>query len=225
MAQETFPVNGVADQRSDYFAFTNATIVKDPQTTLQNATLVIKQGKIIAVGANITVPKDAVVVDCKGKYIYPSFIDMYSDYGTEIVQRSAGSGFRGASQMLSNTKGAYGWNQAIRSETDVAKTFSVNDAKAKELRAIGFGTVLTHQMDGISRGTGAVVTLATEKENMVMLKEKAAASYSFNKGSSTQDYPTSLMGCIALLRQNFLDAHGTKQSLLLRVPTYPCRHF
>ena len=28
MAQETYPVNGVADQRSDYFAFTNATIVK-----------------------------------------------------------------------------------------------------------------------------------------------------------------------------------------------------
>src|SRR5689334_9124364 len=34
-AQETFPVNGVKDIRSDCFAFTNATIVKDPQTTLQ----------------------------------------------------------------------------------------------------------------------------------------------------------------------------------------------
>ena len=48
-AQETFPVNGVSDLRSDQFAFTNATIVKDAQTTLQNATLVIKQGKIVAV--------------------------------------------------------------------------------------------------------------------------------------------------------------------------------
>jgi imidazolonepropionase-like amidohydrolase len=112
--------------------------------------------------------------------------------------------------MLSNTKGAYGWNQAIRSETDAAKIFAVNESKAKDLRAIGFGTVLTHQMDGISRGTGAVVTLASEKENMAMLKEKASANYSFNKGSSTQDYPTSLMGCIALLRQNFLDAQWYK---------------
>ncbi|MDN3654752.1 amidohydrolase family protein [Ferruginibacter paludis] len=209
-AQSTFPVNDIADPKEGCYAFINATIVTNAQTTLQNATLVIRKGKIEAVGAKAAVPKDAVVVDCKGKYIYPSFIDMYSDYGTDAPQRVAGGGFRGASQMLSNTKGAYGWNQAIRSETDAAKIFAVNDAKAKELRAIGFGTVLTHQMDGISRGTGAVVTLATEKENMAMLKEKASANYSFNKGSSTQDYPTSLMGCIALLRQNFLDAQWYK---------------
>ncbi|CAN5404001.1 amidohydrolase family protein [soil metagenome] len=209
-AQSTFPVNDIADPKEGCYAFINATIVTNAQTTLQNATLVIRKGKIEAVGVKTTVPKDAVVVDCKGKYIYPSFIDMYSDYGTEPVQRAVGGGFRGSSQMLSNTKGAYGWNQAIRSETDAAKIFSVNEAKAKELRAIGFGSVLTHQMDGISRGTGAVVTLASEKENLAMLKEKASANYSFNKGSSTQDYPTSLMGCIALLRQNFLDAQWYK---------------
>ena len=89
-AQETFPVNGVTDIRNDYFAFTNATIVKDPQTILQNATLVIKQGKIISVGTNISVPKDAAVIDCKGKYIYPSFIDLFSDYGVPALQSSSG---------------------------------------------------------------------------------------------------------------------------------------
>lgn len=208
-AQSTFPVNDVANPKEGCFAFTNATIVTNAQTTLQNATLVIRKGKIEAVGTKLTLPKDAVVVDCNGKYIYPSFVDMYSDYGTETLQRSGG-GPRGQSQFLSNTKGAYGWNQAIRSENDAAKSFAVNDAKAKDLRAIGFGTVLTHQMDGISRGTGAVVTLANEKENLVMLKEKASANYSFNKGSSTQDYPTSLMGSIALLRQNYLDAQWYK---------------
>ena len=41
-------------------------------------------------------------------------------------------------------------------------------------------------------------------------KRQAAALYSFSKGSSTQDYPTSLMGAIALLRQNFLDAQWYK---------------
>ena len=209
-AQVTYPVNDVADPKESCFAFTNATIVINAQTTLQNATLVIRKGKIEAVGTKVIVPKDAVVVDCKGKYIYPSFIDIYSDYGTDATQRVGGGGFRGQSQFVSNTKGAYGWNQAIRSENDAAKTFAVNDAKAKELRGIGFGTVLTHQMDGISRGTGAVVTLANEKENLVMLKERASANYSFNKGSSTQDYPTSLMGSIALLRQNYLDAQWYK---------------
>ena len=208
-AQVTYPVNDVANPTDGCYAFTNATIITTAQTTLLNATLIIKNGKIESVGTKTVLPKNAVIVDCKGKFIYPGFIDMYSDYGTEPIAKASSSP-RGTSQLLSNTKGAYGWNQAIRSENNAAKSFMVNDAKAKEMRAIGFGTVLTHQMDGISRGTGAVVTLATEKENLVILKEKAAANYSFNKGSSTQDYPTSLMGCVALLRQNYLDAQWYK---------------
>src|SRR5262245_54912569 len=78
-AQTTFPENGVADTRHGHYAFTNATIVKDAATTITNATLVIKDGKIVAVGSNIKVPAGAVEVDCKGKYIYPSFIDIYAD--------------------------------------------------------------------------------------------------------------------------------------------------
>ena len=80
-AQETFPVNGVADKRERSYAFTNATIVVDAKTTLANSTLVIRDGKIVGIG--IAVPKDAVVIDCKDKYIYPSFIDIYTDYGIE----------------------------------------------------------------------------------------------------------------------------------------------
>ncbi|HRO86044.1 MAG TPA: hypothetical protein PK110_14565 [Niabella sp.] len=78
-AQTTFPVNDVADARTGYYAFTNATIVKDGKTTLDNATMVVKDGKIQAIG-KIAAPEDAVVIDCKGRFIYPSFIDMFSDY-------------------------------------------------------------------------------------------------------------------------------------------------
>ena len=60
-----------------------------------------------------------------------------------------------------------------------------DDARANHCSEAGFGTVLRVR-DGIARGTGAVVTLATEKENMVIIKEKAAALYSFNKGTSRQ---------------------------------------
>ncbi|MEO7766282.1 MAG: amidohydrolase, partial [Ferruginibacter sp.] len=208
-AQNTFPVNDIANPREGCYAFINATIVKDAQTTLLGASLVIRQGKIESIGASASIPKDAVLVECKGKYIYPSFIDIHSDYGTQPVKNESG-GFGRSTQMVSNTKGAYGWNQAIRSETDISTSFTVNEARAKDLRSIGFGAVLTHQADGISRGTGAIVTLANEKENKVMLKEKASANYSFDKGSSTQDYPTSLMGAIALLRQNYLDAQWYK---------------
>jgi imidazolonepropionase-like amidohydrolase len=211
-AQTSFPVNGVADERSGYYVFTNATIVKDPSTTIPNATMIIKDGKIVAVGKDIKIPQDAVAIDCKGRYIYPSFIDIYSDYGMPAQQASgAGFNFFGASQFNSATKGAYGWNQAIKSEVDAYRVFSKDENKANSLREIGFGTVLTHVKDGIARGTGSMVTLADDKENFSIIKEKASANYSFNKGTSTQSYPSSMMGMIALLRQTFLDAQWYKQ--------------
>ena len=49
-AQDMFPQNGVRDERPNHYAFTNATIVIDPQTTLQNATLVVRGGRVVAVG-------------------------------------------------------------------------------------------------------------------------------------------------------------------------------
>ncbi|WP_236652797.1 amidohydrolase family protein [Chitinophaga vietnamensis] len=208
-AQETFPVNGIADPHEGCFAFTHATIVRDAQTTLSNATLVIRDGKIVAADANAAIPKDAVIVDCKGKYIYPSFIDLYSNYGLGEAKRG-GSAWNAPPQFLSNTKGAYGWNQAIRSEVNAASLFVTDDSKAATLREAGFGTVLTQQQDGIARGTAALVTLASDRENKVIIREKAAAAYSFDKGSSTQNYPNSLMGSIALLRQTYLDAQWYK---------------
>jgi len=212
-AQTTFPVNGVADPRVGCYAFTHATLVKDGQTTLADATLVIRDGLIVSAGPSAAVPKDAVVVDCSGKYIYPSFIDIYSDYGIPTAERGAARpafDFRAPAQITSNTKGAYNWNQAIHPETDASRLFTVDDAKARPLREIGFGTVLSHLKDGIARGTGVVVTLANDKDNLVVVKQKASANYSLNKGSSTQSYPGSLMGSIALLRQTYIDAQWYK---------------
>jgi imidazolonepropionase-like amidohydrolase len=210
-AQSTFPENGVADVRHGYYAFTNATIVKDASTTLTNAVLVIKDGKIVSVGANGKVPQGAVEVNCNGKYIYPSFIDIYADYGTTAPQRQAGGfNFAQQAQLETAVKGPYGWNQAIKSDVDAYRVFTVDETKAKPLRESGFGTVLSHVRDGIARGTGTLVSLAGEKENLVILKDRASANYAFNKGSSTQSYPGSMMGMIALLRQTFLDAQWYK---------------
>lgn len=213
-AQETFHINGIGDKRDGCYAFTNATIVKDAQTTLTNATMVIRDGKIVSVGNSVAIPKDAVVVDCKDKYIYPSFIDIYSDYGMPQAQRQQAGGFNfnAPAQLTSNQKGAYGWNQALKSDVHAYKIFSADDSRARPLREMGFGTVLSHQKDGIVRGTGTVVTLANDADNFLIVKDKAAAHLSFNKGTSTQSYPGSLMGTIALLRQTYLDAQWYKNN-------------
>jgi imidazolonepropionase-like amidohydrolase len=214
-AQETFPVNGIRDVRSGLYAFTNATVVQNSTTKIEKGTLLIKQGKIIAVGASVAIPAEAVVVDCNGKYIYPSFIDAYTNYGISNSARPAGAFNYGApAQFVSNKPGAYNWNQAIKPESNAYEIFAPDETAANGYRANGFGTVFTHVKDGIARGTGAVVTLATDDAHQALIKTKAAAVYSFEKGSSTQSYPSSLMGSIALLRQTYLDAkwYQTKPS-------------
>ena len=81
-AQEYFPVNGTHNHNNHrHVAFTNATLAMDYQTIVENATLLIKDGKVVAAGTEVEVPKDAMVEDLQGKHIYPSFIDLDSDYG------------------------------------------------------------------------------------------------------------------------------------------------
>jgi len=205
--ETTFHRNGPDDYREGVHAFTNATIYKNYNTKIENATLLIRDGKVVEAGAGVSIPKGAIVHDMKGKFIYPSFIDIYSSYGLPEPKKQSGNG---GPQMESNIKGAYGWNQALHPDYEAIKNFIADDKKADELRKLGFGTVLTHNKDGIARGTGAVVTLANDKENNLVVKADASAHYSFNKGTSTQDYPESLMGVIALLRQTYYDAQWYK---------------
>jgi len=202
-AQETFIVNGTHNNNHNAFAFTNATIHIDYQTIIENGTLVIKDGKITAVGERVEIPKNAVIQNLKGKHLYPSLIDLYSDYG--ITKPVKAKTHRQGPQIETTTKGAYNWNQAIKPEVEAGQLFKVDDKKAAELRKLGFGTVLTHQQDGIMRGTSALVTLSNDQAQAVMLKDNVANHLSFNKGTSTQDYPGSLMGMIALLRQTYYD--------------------
>lgn len=201
-AQVTFPVNGVQDIQNDYYAFTNATIIISPEQTLENATLIIKNGKIVDVGANISVPADAVHINLKGKFIYPSFIDLDADYGITINENL---GTPITPQMENMRKGAYNWNQAIIPEFHALENFIVDTAKSRMYRSAGFGVVNTYRHDGIARGTSAVVMLGNERENEMILVSNATAQYSFRKGSSSQEYPTSEMGVIALLRQTLYD--------------------
>ena len=210
VAQETFPVNGVADNNHVYDAFTNAIIFVDFQTKLDKATLLIKDGKIVGVGKDIKIPAGTVIHNLNGKFIYPSIIDIYSNYGVPEVKKERKVIPR--PQIERESKGAFGWNEAVKPEINAVDLFSNDGKKSDELRKLGFGAVLTSQMDGIARGTGAVVLLGDESENKMIVSGKAAALYSFNKGSSNQDYPSSLMGSIALLRQTYLDARWYKSN-------------
>lgn len=218
VAQETFPTNGVRDEKPELYALTNATIVVQPGTVLSNATLLVRKGVVEAVGTSVAIPRDAVVYNISGMWVYPSFIDADSDYGMPTVKKTSekdedDDDDDGGPQLESKKKGAHGWNQALSPETQAHELFTAQQKQAEQLRAIGFGAVLTHKHDGVARGTSAFVLLEDTRENTAILKGKAAAHYSFSKGTSTQDYPSSLMGAIALLRQTYLDAAWYKRAI------------
>ena len=210
-SQGTYPYNGMADQREDHYALTNSTLVPQPGVLLEKATLLIKEGKIVAFGRDVDIPQGAVVYDMEGQYIYPSFIDLYSDYGMP-APKAEGKRPRMSPQMLSNKEGAWHWNEAMRPETRAHERFSTDDKKATALRKHGFGAVAAHYMNGISRGSSVLVSLGETEEKECVLEARVAHHLSFRKGKSTQSYPGSLMGVIALIRQTYYDAQWYAQT-------------
>ncbi len=202
----TFPINGIADPRPSAYVFTNARIVIAPGKTLERGSLLIANGRIIAVGPSVTIPPAAAVIDLNGKTIYPAFIDLDTDYGVPRPPKRERRWDAGP-QMKSKRKEAFGWNDALHPERRAVEHFTPQPDAARRYRRMGFGAVLTFQHDGIARGTAALVATDTgRKANPMILLPDAAATFSFDKGSSLQDYPSSLMGAIALLRQTYLDA-------------------
>jgi hypothetical protein len=206
MAQEYFPKNdGVKSVNTNYTAFTNAKIYVTPTQVIDKGTLLIHDGKVVASGASVSIPANAVVIDVSGKSIYPSFIDLYSDFGVEKPKRQGGGGF--FSGRYDPTREGYYWNDHIRPEQNAAEHFKFDNKAADELRKAGFGVVNTHLQDGIMRGTGALIALTTEGGDSEILSSRSAAYLSLSKSvTSTQSYPSSIMGTLALIRQVHYDA-------------------
>ncbi|NJY63274.1 amidohydrolase family protein [Salinimicrobium sp. CDJ15-81-2] len=206
-AQEYFPKNDAvkAGVNTNYTVFKNANIHVDPNNLITGGMLAMRDGKVTAVGKNIKVPANAVVIDLKGKTIYPSFIDLYTNFGIEKPKSQNNS--RSNPQYDANREGYY-WNDHIRPETTALESFKYNDAEAEKLRKLGFGVVNTHMPDGIVRGTGMLVALNSEgTQGDRILDEESAQYFSFDKsGKSRQVYPSSKMGAMALLRQTYLDS-------------------
>ena len=199
-AQNHFNTNGVHTKNVPNKVFTNATIHIDGEKTIENGMLIIQDNIIIHAGGKIKTPENAVQYDLKGKHIYPSFIELDSDLGLPEAKKEKSSG----PQYNTSKKGAFYWNEAIKSENEAFASYKYDEKEAEKLRQFGFGTTLTHHNDGISRGSGTFVSLNGQSELQV-IHSKVSQHYSFQKGTSKQVYPSSLMGSIALLRQYFYD--------------------
>ena len=206
-AQEYFPINtGVKTSKNTMVAFKNATIFMSSDLVIKKGTLLIKDGKVVSVGKSVKIPKGITTIDLSGKTIYPSFIDIYSDFGIKKPKRDFSRGRR--PQYEAERKGYY-WNDHIRPETSSYSLFKFDSKKSKEYLKAGFGVVNTHSQDGIMRGSGMLVSLNPNSNNAYRILDDNSGQYlSFSKSvKSRQSYPTSRMGAMALLRQTYLDAN------------------
>ena len=205
-AQDYFPKNdGVKQTYKSPVALTNATIYISATQKIEKATLLFKDGKILAVGTNVTIPKNAVNIDATGKTIYPSFIDLFTEFGIQKPVDLPRGNFM--PQYDSNREGYY-WNDHVKPEYQAYENLNYDKKEAANFREIGFGTVLSQNNDGIIAGTGLIWTLNDDEKNEIrILKDKASQLFTFKKSkASKQSYPSSLMGSMALIRQVFYDA-------------------
>jgi imidazolonepropionase-like amidohydrolase len=146
---QTTPVEGLRQNDPGVHALTGARIVVAPGQVLDNATLVIRNGIIEAVGASVSAPPDARVWDLSGRTLYPGFIDAYSDVGMPDEGPTDDALARGALH----------WNPQVRAWVDAAAVLGADDERAGRLRTRGFTTAMAVPQLGMFRGGTAVVSL------------------------------------------------------------------
>ena len=70
-------------------AITNATVLTASRGTLEKATILIRDGKIAAVGTNVSVPQGADVIDGTGRFVTPGIIDAHSHSMAEAINEGS----------------------------------------------------------------------------------------------------------------------------------------
>jgi len=202
--QDNSTPNGIVDNRQDAYALTHGNISQPDGQILEDATLLIRDGKVVEISSNNAVPGGFFEIDLYRRYVYPGLVDIYTQYGIPELKREADE--NGTAENLFSNRQALNVNSAIRSHFRASTVFTPDDESRDKLRALGFSSVLSFRADGIARGTSALITLGDENANESIIAPDVAAHYSLSKGTSTQSMPSSMMGAIALIRQTHLDA-------------------
>ena len=207
-AQEYFPNNeSVQNKNNNFTAFTNAKIFVTPTQVIEKGTLIIQNGKVIGAGVDLQIPKNCKIVNLEGKYVYPSFIDIYTSFGIEKPKKSTTSD----GDSYDTKRIGYYWNESIKSEVNAFENFNYDQTKAEEYLKAGFGVVGTHVQDGVARGSGTLIALNNSDKSLRLLSNKISNHFGFTRSVTTnQSYPSSLMGMMALLRQMYLDMNWYK---------------
>ena len=192
-------------------AIVGARIVTAPGQVIEKGTVVMRDGLVAAVGADVQPPADARVWKGDGLTVYPGLIDAFI-MPPEPPRRPAEGASAGAPGSRSPTPaGAAHPLPSVRPERRVAEGPPLDAKQAESLRHAGFTAVHLAARDGVFRGSSAVVALGEGSlgENIVA----ADAAQVVALAPQRQGYPGSLMGAVATVRQGFLDARWYRDAL------------
>lgn len=194
-----------------YFAIRGAKVVPVSGPTMEDATIVVARGVILAVGGkDTTIPADSMVIEGKGLIVYPGLFDALTDVGVAPApppegggQRGGGGGGGGGGQPPSrgpeDRPGATPWRNA-------ADEASLADKRVESWRNAGFTTVVSAPKGGFFPGQAAVLDLAGERNGDLVVKAPVAIPLSLNPtGGFGSGFPDSKMGVLAYVHQVWLD--------------------
>lgn len=222
MAQANAP-NAPPQSRSDY-ALTNVRIVTAPGRVVERGTVVIRDGRIAAVGANVAVPAGVVRMDLNGHTVFPGLIDAATNIGLPSPMRPlpaanteaappAGRGGRGGGIPQGGRGQALGRATAppppvvlpeLEADAEAADMFAPTEEQLKALRAGGVTTVGLVFQGGIFPGRVGAALTGNPSASRLPLRAGAGQEVSF--GTRRGGYPGTGIGSVAFIRQAFLDA-------------------
>src|SRR5690349_398937 len=142
---------GVLPPRGTY-AIRNARIVTVSGPDIENGTVVIRDGKIEAVGANVSVPSGAQTIDGRGLSVYPGMIDAGTNMGlVEVPQGASGTvdtaevgdlnpnakaivAVNPYSAHIAVTRGEGGFGGQQQQPPNLSETLAANERQLEEIR-------------------------------------------------------------------------------------------
>ena len=129
---------------------------------IPNGTVVISGGKITAVGANVTVPGNAQIINATGMFVYPGMIETGSSIGlSEIGQGAVATvDISEVGSFNPNAQAFYG--------------IDPHSAHIGVARVVGITTVVSRPTGGILSGTAALMNLAGDTPPKMAVNAKLA---------------------------------------------------
>ena len=205
----------------DAIAIKGARIHTAPGEVIDSGNIIIRDGRIAAIGTDVAIPVDAVVIDATGLVAYPGFIDAASD---ALLDRSRATppvngrnpDFRRdvlAATPPDNRRG-------LTPEFAARTALKLESSPLRDRRSGGLTAVHVLPLQPVAPGQGCCVSLSGLPQRESLLCESVGCVFQLSPPpgdgrSPTESYPTTIMGATAHLRQAFLDArHAQRQQRL-----------